>query len=458
VRISYKKLYEEVLLWSFFFKQFTQKIICVILPNSVDYLKVLFSANLTRNIFNPIPYFVEIQELNKVFKYVCPEVIVTDRDDIIKTYENDYSIIDTRVVDLKEAVPDDALSFKSVESDIAALYYSSGTTGNPKGVLYSNKNMVSLIGSIVREFGFDSKTSHLAFLPFGHTASINYNILPAFYCGASLYISRGFECLRTSFFKMLSKYNIGYTEVIPTVVFMLNKLNLKTGNLNLKNLRFIGCGSSTLPLSAQKEFIDKYKIPLANLYGLSETGPSHIDNPSKEGWEPGSIGYPLDVNECKISDGGEILLKGDNVFVGYYKNKELYKEVVRDGWFYTGDLGYVRNKKFYFADRKKDLIVKGGINIIPMEIEEIIFSIPEVHETVVVGKDHKMLGEKIVAVVTLKENAGDNNIKGKIKEVCKKSLSNYKVPEEIYVWDSIPKTHSGKLLRKKVREEINKES
>ena len=106
--------------------------------------------------------------------------------------------------------------------------------------------------------------------------------------------------LRSNFFNVLEEYKITYTEVVPSVLFLLNKLKVDIRKLDLSSLEFIGCGSSTLPISAQKEFIKRYKIGIGNLYGLSETGPSHIDDPRKKNWKPGSIGVPLDVNKCKI--------------------------------------------------------------------------------------------------------------------------------------------------------------
>ena len=204
------------------------------------------------------------------------------------------------------------------------------------------------------------------------------------------------------------------------------------------------------------EFIENYGIKVANLYGLSETGPSHIDDPRELGWKPGSIGYPLDVNNCKISEDGEILLKGDNVFVSYYQNKKFYNEVVKNGWFHTGDLGEKKNGKFYFTDRKKDLIIKGGINIVPMEVEEAIYLNPYVAECVVVGRYSKIHGEEIVAVVVLTKEAPTNaKLDQEIKDSCKKQLSSYKVPNKVLFWKSLPKTASKKLIRRKVREEVN---
>jgi long-chain acyl-CoA synthetase len=425
----------------------------VILPNSSAWVEYFLASLLGGWVFSPLPYFVEIQELNKILAYVKPSAIVTDREDINEELGNEYKVL---------KVYQDQASHKQYkrpnidENAAAALYYSSGTTGDPKGVIYSHKNITSLIESIIRGFKFSPEDRQFAFLPFGHTASINYNILPALMVGCDLVVSQGFERLRENFFRILAKHRITYTEIVPTVLFMLNKLRMNNQGLDLSNLQFIGCGSSTLPLTSQIEFIETYGIKVANLYGLSETGPSHIDDPRESDWAPGSIGYPLEVNECKIAEDGEILLKGDNIFTGYYQNKSLYKEVIKEGWFHTGDLGEKKNGKFYFTDRKKDLIIKGGINIVPMEVEEAIYCHPQVAECVVVGKFSKLHGEEIVAVVVKVVDAGDETQLAKeIKGFCKQKLSSYKIPSKVFFWESLPKTASKKLIRHKVREKIN---
>jgi len=430
-----------------------EKIITVILPNSISYIECFLGCMIKGSVFNPLPYFTQIQEIDKVLAYVEPSLIITDRPDIMENFSKKYKVCNV------ESLTANSNSLSNHKIDIdkpVALYYSSGTTGNPKGVLYSNKNMLSLINSIVMGFKFSEEDKQLAFLPFGHTASINYNILPALLTGCDLYISKGFEYLRNNFFLKLSEYQITYTEIVPTVLFMLNKLKIDVNNLNLSSLSFIGCGSSTLPLEAQKEFINQYNIGVGNLYGLSETGPTHIDDPREKKWQPGSIGIPLDVNECKVSENGEILIKGDNVFIGYYKNQNLYEEVVVDGWFRTGDLGNMGNGRYYFSDRKKDLIIKGGINIVPMEIEEVIYKHTEILECVVVGREDSIHGEEVVAVCVKNGTVNEENLYKEILEICRAELSSYKIPNQIYFWEELPKTASHKLLRKDVRKKINK--
>ena len=436
------------------FKQINKNdVVTVILPNSIEYIECFLASMLGGWIFNPLPYFIQGQELNKIFEYIEPNIIITDKKEIFSNFSSKYKIFTPEQIFIEN------IKYEKKEinsSSSAALYYSSGTTGNPKGVLYSHKNMTSLINSIVRGFKFTKDDRQLAFLPFGHTASINYNILPSLLVGCDLFISKGFEHLRDNFFNILEKYKITYTEIVPTVLFVINKLKVDIKKINLSPLQFIGCSSSTLPLSAQKEFIKQYGIGIGNLYGLSETGPTHIDDPREKGWKPGSVGVPLDVNECRISEDGEILIKGENVFTGYYKNKKLYKNIINDGWFHTGDLGEYREGKFYFTDRKKDIIIKGAINIVPMEIEEVVHEHPKVLECVAVGKLDKIHGEDVAIVVVKNGEADDKKLAKEIRSLCQSRFSSYKVPNHIEFWKSIPKTPSKKLLRRKVRELINK--
>jgi long-chain acyl-CoA synthetase len=445
--VPYPQLLAGARRWAGLFSDLDRKFISVVLPNGIDYLEANLGALFSRNTFNPIPYFVSPGELRKILGYVKPGVLVTDRQDLVAEFGKEFRIVSP--ADAAKASPM-AASRPAAEVDIYALYYSSGTTASPKGVLYSHGNVYSLISSIHKDFKFSEKTRQLALLPFGHTASINYNILPAFYAGSPLFVSQGFEKLRANFFEALKKHEINYVEIVPSVLLML--VNLKHKRVDLPHLEFVGCGSSTLPLDSQKRFMELYGVKVGNLYGLSETGPSHLDDPREKGWEPGSIGRPLSVNQCKVSPDGEILLKGPNVFVNYYQNETLYKEVVQDGWFHSGDLGFEKDGRYFFADRKKDLIIKSGINVVPAEIEEVIYQSGIVLECAVVAKPDRVHGETIAAALVPKDGVDAATFVPKVMEYCKANLSTYKVPSFTKVLDKIPKTHSGKLLRKKVRE------
>jgi long-chain acyl-CoA synthetase len=425
-------------------------VVTVVMPNSIDYLITYLACVFYGCIFAPIPYFLTKKEIEKTISYHSSTMVISDRNDlsILKNYRN-FDFDEIEVADKLFEI-----NLPNVNDEqIAALYYSSGTTGDPKGVLYTHANKFALISSIVKDFNFNMNTRHLSFLPFGHTASLNYNLFPSLLVGSNLFIASSFESIRGNFFETLSKNQITYTQIVPTIAQTLIKIGEDIGNLNLSSIQYIGCGSAPLSRNMQIEFQKNFGIPLANLYGLSETGPSHFDNPLEKNWEPGSIGVPLGVNECKISDDGEILLRGKNITPGYFQNERLTKESIIDGWFHTGDFGYVNGDKFYFQDRKKDLVIVGGINVYPAEIEDILYLDKRVIDCVVFGIEDRILGERLVACVTLASDNHEDSNKFiiELNDLCKRNLSSFKVPSIIYFAGSIPKTPSGKLKRKEVK-------
>jgi len=431
----------------------TQTIVPVLLPNSIEYLITYIGCATYGLIFAPIPYFLDAVEVDKLLENYKSKLIVSNRKDI------SYPINQIHPPDLESTHFDsEHIDHKTdlnvSDSSILSLYYSSGTTGNPKGVLYTHENKFSLIKSIVEDFGFTEESKHFAFLPFGHTASLNYSVFPSLFLGSKLFIASGFEKIRSNFFQILAKFKITYVQLVPTVAQTLVKLQEDVSKLDLSNISFVGCGSAPLSKTIQTEFYNKFQKPLANLYGLSETGPSHFDNPLVPNWKPGSIGIPLSVNNCKIAEDGEILLRGKNVMLGYINNDDLTNEVIKDGWFYTGDYGFEQNGRYYFLDRKKDLIILGGINIYPAEIEDVIYKDSRILECAVFGVEDKTLGEKVVACIKCNLKGHDNliDMEAGLIDLCKKHLSRFKIPSVLVFVDEIPKTVSGKILRRSLKE------
>lgn len=431
--------------------------VALVIPNSIDYLVTYLACSLYGLTYVPIPHFLSSSEINQYLELFKPKLVVTERNDL----EGNSFLSPPKlknVIDFQEMTKlIDRLPLTK-ENAIESIYLSSGSTGKPKGIMYSYGNKHALIESIVKDFKFTDQTRHLAFLPFGHTASLNYSVFPSLFCGSYLLNAESFQKIRTSFFKTISNFKISYVQTVPTVVSALLMIKENVEDLNLSGLPFIGCGSAPLSKSVQVKFYETFQIKLANLYGLSETGPTHFDDPTDSNWEPGSVGKPLSVNECKIDYDGEILIKGKNVFLGYFKDQVATQDCFVDGWFKTGDYGNLINGILYYSDRKKDMIIIGGINIYPAEIENVIKQIQEIEECLVFGVEDKVLNNRIIAYV----NSSNLNLKDvsatklKIVDHCRSQLSEFKIPSEIFFVNELPKTPSGKLLRRVAKENYTK--
>lgn len=442
-----------------------------VIENSPEFCFLYFGVIRAGGIFNPMPFTSHKDEILKNIRLVDPRLVVIDgRKEKEFNAEEKRDILFVPVGVEREfekniqGLPDQlTCRFKIDENSPACLYYSSGTTSDPKGVLYSHKNMIALTSSLCRGFKFSSAgdETHIIMLPLGHTASTNYSLLPCAYVGGKIVMGESFWHIRNKIWKLIEEHRATYMEVVPTVLYsILNIYHSHPGN-DISSMRYVGCGSAPLQKGIQAQFQERFNLKVANLYGLSETGPTHIDDPLLPGWKPGTIGVPLDVNEAKIVDEndnelppnhtGEIVIKGDNVFVGYFRNETQYKSVVKDGWFHTGDLGYKdENGIYYFVDRKKDLIIKGGMNIVPGQIDEILILHPAVKEGVTIGVPDEMFGEEVKSFIVPKD--GMSVTPEEIIAHCAKYLPKTKIPKFVEIVDDIPKTHSGKLLRKKLRE------
>lgn len=443
--------------------------VTAVIGNSPEYCFLYFATLRAGAIFNPMPFSSHKEEIRKYISYIEPSIILIDsrrinefadeRGNFIPVPVDNDSAFEKGLSGVSET-PD--IHRELYEDEPACIYYSSGTTGNPKGVLFSHQNMISNISSICRGFRFSSNEIHLLFLPLGHTASINYSLLPCMYSGGKIILAESFWHIRNKIWQIIHDFDVTYMEVVPTILYSILNIYNDTMGYDISSLPFVGCGSAPLQRSIQEEFEKRYHLPVANLYGLSETGPTHIDYPLERNWRRGSIGVPLDVNEVKIFDKadkelgpnqvGEIVIKGENVFVGYYKNDNLYKEVVRNGYFHTGDLGFRdEDGYFYFVDREKDLIIKGGVNITPGEIDEVLMSHYAVREATTIGIPDEMFGEEIKSYVVLKDNIALGS--DELTEYCRKFLPSVKVPKEIEIIDDVPKTPSGKILRRSLKRE-----
>jgi acyl-CoA synthetase (AMP-forming)/AMP-acid ligase II len=350
-----------------------------------------------------------------------------------------------------------------IEENDALLLYTSGTTGVPKGVTLSHKNMVAGGEYTTMAHGLTPADRALCSLPLYHINGEVVTAVAPLVSGGSVVMPHKFSV--SNFWELISEYSCTWFSVVPTIISYLNSsTSLEDKDLNLEKLRFGRSASSALPPSLHNAFEEKFKVPIIETLGLTETaGPvsSNPMNPSKKKY--GSVGNAIG-NRAKIIDKdgsdvprctpGEIMIRGDNVTKGYYKDPDnTAKAIEPDGWFHTGDLGYMDEDGFVFVTgRIKEIIIKGGENIAPKEIDEVLYKHPLVQDAAAVGIPDKHYGEEIMCCVVLK--SGCTATEEELRDHCLKHLGEFKTPKVIKLMDDLPKGPSGKIQRLKLRENV----
>ncbi|GJQ09042.1 hypothetical protein GpartN1_g833.t1 [Galdieria partita] len=345
--------------------------------------------------------------------------------------------------------------------DTAVILYTSGTTGVPKGAMLSHMNLflnATIVPNTIRPVEPDEETIVLAVLPlfhiFGQTCMQNTTfarmgklvMLPRFEPG---------EVLRT-----IEKYNVSLFAGVPTMYIAMLRCP-ESDKYSLGSLKMAISGGAAIPVEILKEFEQRYGIAIMEGYGLSETSPTCCSNSVRQGRKPGSIGHPvwgvemtiLDEKDQPVPDGqpGEVCIRGHCVMKGYFKRPKETAEAMRNGWFHTGDVG-IRDPdgSYRIVDRTKDMIIRGGLNVYPREVEEVLYMHPAVAEAAVVGIPNERLGEEIAAYICKKE--GHEVSSEEITEHCKRYLAAYKYPRKIEFVKELPKGPSGKILKREIRE------
>ena len=337
--------------------------------------------------------------------------------------------------------------------DIASIIYTSGTTGKPKGVLLSHANYDYDVWASIEGAEYSENDRLLCMLPLFHVNAQVVSMLPAIRQGASFILLEGFSA--RDFLPAVARYRVSSFSSVPTIYAILNN-RPEAAEYDLSNLRVCICGAAPLPLEVYNEFERKFKAFMLEGYGLSEATCSVTLNPIDGRRKVGSIGVVLPGQEVKIFDDnnsevpageiGEIVVRGPNVMQGYYRNPEATAVAIRDGWLHTGDLGKMDNEGyFYIVGRKKEMIIRGGENIYPKEIEEVLYRHPAILEAAVVGMPHPIWGEEVVAILVLRE--GQTISEQEVIQHAKQHLADYKCPRQIRFVTNIPKTATGKIQK-----------
>lgn len=343
--------------------------------------------------------------------------------------------------------------------DTAVILYTSGTTGKSKGAELTHFNMFYNAQWLTQQPLPVPLSEGVAlvvlpmFHSFGQTVLQNSTIC----AGGTLVLMPRFEPQGAA--QLIARHKVTVFGGVPTMYFaLLNHPEVAAGALS--SLACCLAGGSAMPVEVMKTFDDKHGTDILEGYGLSETSPVASFNP-RGAKKVGSIGVPIWGIEFRLVDGtgkvvtdkdtpGEICIKGHNVMKGYYKRPDATKEAIVDGWFHSGDIGTRDADGYYFiVDRKKDMIIRGGFNVYPRELEEVLYAHPAVAEAAVVGVPHDSHGEEVKAVLALK--AGHTLTAEEIIAYCKERLAAYKYPRIVEIVDALPMTATGKILKRELK-------
>jgi acyl-CoA synthetase (AMP-forming)/AMP-acid ligase II len=352
-----------------------------------------------------------------------------------------------------------------IESDdVVYLMYTSGTTGLPKGVMLSHKGQIENAKALLMEQALVRDDTHLAIMPLYHVGG---RALPLSHTlrSCTVFIRDKFD--PKQFLEDVEHYRITTTQLVPTMIsFILEVPEVK--KYDMGSLRTVWYASSPMPLALLKKTLEVFGDTLIQGYGLTEAGPlvtalhkedHQIGDEASEG-RLQSAGFPAigvtvrivdnNMNDVPVGELGEIAVKSDFIMKGYWKMDEETNKTLKNGWLLTGDIGKLDERGYiYVVDRKKDVIISGGENIYPREVEEILYQHPAVLEAAVIGVPDEVWGENVMAVIVLKEGA--RTTEDEIIQFCKERLASYKKPKIVKFIDNLPKNPSGKILKYELR-------
>lgn len=367
---------------------------------------------------------------------------------------------------LVDEAPDTAEPEGVTPSDIALIQYTGGTTGVAKGVTLTHRNVLANALQCGAWFSSaeEGREVFMLALPMFHAFGMTAGMNLALSLSAKIVMVPKFDA--DTVMKLIEKHRVTIFPGVPAMyVAIIN--HPKAAKRDISSIKYCISGAAALSTDVKRKFEELTGGRLVEGYGLTEASPVTHCNPLATGGKPGSIGMPLPGTRCIIARNedaeesangelGEVVVNGPQVMAGYHGKPEETAKVLKNGWLFTGDLGYMDDEGYVFLmDRKKEMIITGGCNVYPKEVEDVLYSCPGVKEAAAVGVDDSYLGEKVVAAVVLQDGA--RVTEKDIQDHCRKSLASFKIPKKIYFRDSLPKTVIGKVLKRVLKEELGKD-
>jgi len=446
--------------------------VCVLMiPNSIEWVIIYYALAKIGAIVLPVNFLYRKGELDHIFKDSGARAFIGHKDYLEHPYQVMEALpkIDLRIaqgvnygqgwIPLNELFKEDKpfTPVQTRDDDTWAIIYTSGTTGLPKGAMLTHYSMANNAMTVANMRSTDPMDVVFGVLPFFHIYGQTSVLNASIHLGLTIRLWPHFEA--EELLSAIEEEESSILIAVPTVFNRLVKL-VDSHPPRRSGLRFCVSGGASLPVEVLRQFEDRFQTTIYEGYGLTECSPVCVENPFGRPTRPGSIGLPIPGFEARIvndqeedvSSGevGELIVRGPGVMKGYHNQPEATAETIRGGWLHTGDLakrdedGYI-----YIVDRKKDMIIRGGYNVYPREIEEILYTHPDVIEAAVIGIPDSELGEEVAAVVALRE--GSHTTAEALRQYVKEQVAPYKYPRKVHLVKEIPKGPTGKILKRAIR-------
>ncbi len=455
--------------------------IALLLDNCPEFVISYFAILKAGAVVVPINYMLRIEEAKQILEDSQAKAIITsclylDMAEKLRLRLDSLKFIISTTKAAEDVIDLHKLRSKHTEklkklpiltNDLAVIIYTSGTTGFPKGAMLSHYNLISNAHDCSQTLKVSHKDSVICILPLFHSFAATVCMNLPLLIGAKIVIMKSAKSFKR-IIRAIRKNRVSVFVGIPSIYNILINFKLPKiiGRLLLKffnPVRICVSGAAALPKGTLKAFEIRFHIPLIEGYGLTEAAPVVTLNPLLRERKPGSVGLPISKNielkavgekgdEVTNGEVGELLVRGPNVMLGYYKQKEATEETIKDGWLHTGDMAKFDPDGYcYIVGRKKEMVNVRGLNVYPREIEEALYQNPKIKEAAVIGIADTHKGEVPKGFVVLKD--GESASEQEITHYLRQRLAPYKIPKHIEFRKSLPKNSIGKILKRLLKDE-----